>query len=352
MKFKSQMSFSITHTRPDVYVVGTRGIRRIRAEVDSAVYKARAASTNRNLVSRIKAFLLFCYWSEQEPVPINAQLLAEYMIYLSYNLRSYVSVLNYVSAVRFLAEAHGLLRWDAVYKSPVVKDVRSAVKRRLAGLARARQAFLPEHISAMMKLLKLDNLQDLSTAAGIAIGFFAFLRTSNLMPATRQAAYVKKSHHLQRRDVTFTSYGMLLRIRYSKTNQTGARSVLVPVARHAETNTCPVFLMNKLFNVSNLPGTSSAFAYARGNTIVNPTQATFAMELRSLVKSIGLDSSRYTGHSLRRGGATYAFSLGQPIPLIKLQGDWRSNAVERYLQISQSRQLDVCKIMARKFPVT
>jgi hypothetical protein len=38
----------------------------------------------------------------------------------------------------------------------------------------------------------------------------------------------------------------------------------------------------------------------------------------------------YTGHSFRRGGATFAFRCGVPTTLIKLHGDWRSDAYLLY----------------------
>ena len=44
-----------------------------------------------------------------------------------------------------------------------------------------------------------------------------------------------------------------------------------------------------------------------------------------------LDAAKYSGHSLRRGGASFALLLGLPIDLIKIQ-DWRSNACERHLE--------------------
>lgn len=43
---------------------------------------------------------------------------------------------------------------------------------------------------------------------------------------------------------------------------------------------------------------------------------------------------RYSGHSLRRGNATFALQCGLPVDLIKIQGDWKSNCVETYLESS------------------
>ena len=43
---------------------------------------------------------------------------------------------------------------------------------------------------------------------------------------------------------------------------------------------------------------------------------------------------KYSGHSFRRGGASFALQCGLPIDLIKVHGDWHSNACEHYLEPS------------------
>ena len=42
---------------------------------------------------------------------------------------------------------------------------------------------------------------------------------------------------------------------------------------------------------------------------------------------LGYDPAKYAGHSFRRGGVSYAFQVGVPLELIKITGDWKSNAV-------------------------
>jgi len=46
---------------------------------------------------------------------------------------------------------------------------------------------------------------------------------------------------------------------------------------------------------------------------------------------IGVDPAKYSGHSFRRGGATFAHRLGVDPLLIKRMGDWRSDAYRRYI---------------------
>jgi integrase len=56
----------------------------------------------------------------------------------------------------------------------------------------------------------------------------------------------------------------------------------------------------------------------------------FRTELKRAIKAIGLDLTRFAGHSLRAGGATDLFNANVPHPIIKRMGRWRSDAAMIY----------------------
>ena len=60
----------------------------------------------------------------------------------------------------------------------------------------------------------------------------------------------------------------------------------------------------------------------------------FSEKLQSCISSLDLSPELYFGHSFRRGRASYGHQCGLPVDLMKVQGDWSSNCVERYLQSS------------------
>ena len=66
------------------------------------------------------------------------------------------------------------------------------------------------------------------------------------------------------------------------------------------------------------------------------------LQLRNTLLKAGINEDDYSGHSFRRGGATFAMKSGVPFSLIKCQGDWASNAYERYLETTlHDRQIAV-----------
>ena len=68
--------------------------------------------------------------------------------------------------------------------------------------------------------------------------------------------------------------------------------------------------------------------------------------IKHLASLVSLDPKDFSGHSLRRGGATFAFQCGIPAELIKLQGDWRSDAYMLYLSLPLADRLVLTQIIA------
>ena len=60
---------------------------------------------------------------------------------------------------------------------------------------------------------------------------------------------------------------------------------------------------------------------------------------------MGLDPSNYSGHSFRRGGASFAFEIGLTLTEVKERGDWRSNAVHGYIVLSDKQK--IARVLAK-----
>ena len=58
------------------------------------------------------------------------------------------------------------------------------------------------------------------------------------------------------------------------------------------------------------------------------------------MENIGLDPTSYAGHSFRRGGASFAFQSGILVGMIKLLGDWKSDAVLLYLTVPLKMRME------------
>jgi hypothetical protein len=166
--------------------------------------------------------------------------------------------------------------------------------------------------------------------AATLVGFFAFLRKSNLF---YPASGFDKNKHLVRSDFSPTQEGMSIDIKWSKTIQFSQRVHQVVIPSIPGNPLCPVSAVLRCFLLApNLPG-DPAFSLRVGPVLSPLTYKKFLTVLRSHLESAGFSPSGYAGHSLRRGGASWAFRCGVPGEFIKIQGDWKSEAYQRYLEL-------------------
>ena len=148
-------------------------------------------------------------------------------------------------------------------------------------------------------------------------------------------------------DVRFTVEGAVLTVRWSKVVQFRERILHIPLPKIPDSPLCPSTALLRLTLKS--PACSRPlplFRYAwMGAANVPLTQHHFTEKLQACLNAIGLDASKYSGHSLCRGGASFPLQCGLPVDLIKVQGDWRSNACERYLEPSFELRKQVARQM-------
>ena len=113
----------------------------------------------------------------------------------------------------------------------------------------------------------------------------------------------------------------------------------LPYVTCEETRLCPVRALLKHMGTSKLSPAKPLFNYVTSGVEVGFTHAFFVKRLKAGLLSTGHRASEISCHSFRRGGATLGFSIGMSAIDIKLRGDWRSNAYERYLVVSPAENI-------------
>ena len=74
----------------------------------------------------------------------------------------------------------------------------------------------------------------------------------------------------------------------------------------------------------------------------------FTAKLKSLLPKAGLSPEKFSGHSLRRGGATFLYACGASILQIQACCDWASSVWTRYIYISLEQRMESQRLMASK----
>ena len=172
--------------------------------------------------------------------------------------------------------------------------------------------------------------RDLLFLTACLLAVFSLLRKSSLLPAS--PGQFSPIRHPCRGDLTLSSRGLALRVKYSKTLQFRERIHRVPLPYLQGHPLCPVTAITALlcWQPRQLSPVSPLLTLPSGQLL---TQAAFQARLRAILQSCGLDANSYTGHSFRRGAATTMFQAGLSGEIIQLLGDWKSDAYKLYLTV-------------------
>lgn len=280
------------------------------------------------------------------PVPISQANLGRYIAFLASRL-CFSSVRQYLNIVR-------LMHLEAGYPNPVanswyVTSIMKGLRRHKGDSTHQKLPITADLLFGILSVLDFSRPFDLTFWAACLVGFFSFFRKSNLLiPAVGK---FDPSRHLCRSDVHLSKSGAVISVRWSKSIQYRQRTLQVPLPRMAASPFCPSAAL--LLVLTQLPAQGSQsplFCYPAPSGAKPLTYSTFVGYLRHCLTKLGLDPSKYSGHSLRRGGASFALQCGVPTEWIKLQGDWASDAYERYLSPAFSLRVKLADILGSRFP--
>ncbi|MEW8545902.1 MAG: hypothetical protein AB2693_20460, partial [Candidatus Thiodiazotropha sp.] len=331
-----------THTGElitDSGVASTSGSLTVSLHQEVLHYRANSfsASTSKTYSVQRSAFLKFCTNMGIKPVPLSQEDLGRYVAYLSRRL-CFSSVRQYLNIVRLMHLEAGL--HNPLDKNWYVASILKGVKRVKGDASVQKLPITPDILRQVFVALDLHCAFDRTFWAACLVGFFSFFRKSSLLVPSHLLFDPRRN--LCANDVQFSLDGAVLAVRWSKVIQFQERTLHIPLPKIPTSPLCPSTALLRL-TLENPKCTSPTplFCYTwMGASNVPLTQKQFTDKLQVCLTHIGLDSSKYSGHSLRRGGASYALKCGLPIDLIKIQGDWRSNACERYLEHAfEQRQL-------------
>jgi integrase len=211
-----------------------------------------------------------------------------------------------------------------------VREVLSAIERRVGRAPQHRKAALS--IDALRKLLAVcgDGARGARDRALLLVGFASGLRRSELAA-------------LDLADVEERPEGIVLQVRWSKTDQAGAGRA-VGVNRGLRRSTCPAralaaWLVERgdwdgpVFPQLTQPGDAVTRKRMQGRAV--------AEVVKAAARRAGLDASVYGGHSLRAGCATAAAENGASDLAIMARTGHRSvSMVNRYVRSGSLFALD------------
>ena len=183
------------------------------------------------------------------------------------------------------------------------------------------------------------------THFAILLMYVGFLRQSNVLPPTKAA--FDASRHLTWGDITITPQGLQVRIKWSKTIQRAAdaKTILLPNTVNALLSPVTVFKALQEMHPNPPAPQAPLLTFKDGNPI---TIRYMARRWALLIQLAGHSPQEYSLHSLRRGGAGFAYNVGgADINDVMTQGTWRSMAVRAYIKPKDGKVNSVHRALAR-----
>lgn len=279
---------------------------------------AKAPNTRRAYRAQWEQFSRWCESHSRSALPAESATLALFLSDRARLGRKVPTLSLALSAIR------------AVHRDANLPDPGEAVEvravwegiRRTHGTAQRRAAPLSaEAIRAITSTLRSRSPRRERDRAMLLLGFAGAFRRSELVA-------------LDVADLTFKpTRGLVVRLRRSKTDQTGA-GVDVAIPFGSAPNQCPVHALRAWLAAGRVnAGPVFRSVDRHGNVGGRLDGRDVARIVKAAAERAGLDAKLISGHSLRAGLATSAALAGKSDRAIMAQGRWRSRAMmDRYVR--------------------
>ena len=284
-------------------------------------------STKRNLLTQLSSYKKFCDKYLLQYFPADNQQICRYGQHLMATFKSPEAVGNYQSAVRTFMALLGLPIPDASEKQ--MRMFSQGIKRAMEHEVKQAAPITPEILLRISRVVDYTNLTDMVAWVATLIGFTMFLRKSNLVPDTMESF----QPHMQfcRKDFNTTGplTAMMAEITWAKNLQFKQKILRIPILPAGNKAICPVMWMHYMMQkIPALPDEPAFTIWDKGvRTALSANQ--LLCRIRNWLKLIKEDEEQYSLHSLRRGGATFAYQCNIEGEMIKRLGNWASDAYKK-----------------------
>ena len=269
-----------------------------------------AESSKTTYKSCMKAYKDIMRVFNKEPYPINIDNIKVFITYQAKQGIALNTLKSYINGISYYLRTQGLPNLTLTNEFKMFKlGLQRAFKEEKSPFAKL--PFKIEYFIKILEVLDMNDINNIRMMFYMTLSFFAFLRISELIS-------------LHKKDIVYDAKlnKLIITIRYSKTDQKGKG-----ITTYLYNNYKKIYHpLNFISFISNLND---------NDLIVNITQDHLRKNLNEILIKIGLDKSKYSWHSFRRGGATLA-SINHIDPaVIKTHGRWLSEAYLLYVDRDQ-----------------
>ena len=251
----------------------------------------------------------------------------------------YNHIKNILGGLKYV---HAALGYPFPSSSFSVDTTLQGLKRRLARTPFQVLPIDPTVLRLMYSKINLKRKEDLALWCSYLVAFYCLFRKANCVP--------ENSRYDANKILTRENIGIdknerkvYIYVGFSKTNQYRKKDRCIPIPANDDPCLDLYRHIEQLYTLVEEPLTAPAFTYGNGKFV---TYDMFTKRLKQLLSSSGLNPDLYSGHSFRRGGASFLFSAGATQLMVQVLGDWSSMVYTRYLFLSAEDRMKAQQLIA------
>lgn len=282
-------------------------ISNLELETLENIKSSKSTNTLRAYKSDFTDFINFCKEYNFQSIPANAKTVSLYVTYLSKKTK-FSTIKRRLASIKVF---HKLKGEYIDIKNPLINENLTSIKRKIGTFQKAKKPILLEDLKKI--ILEIDkeekNKDKIRNKALILIGFAGAFRRSELVSILKE-------------DLDFVDEGVKIFLRKSKTDQSG-EGMVKAIPYFNNKFFCPVISLKEWLNLNN------------DTKIFNMSDKNVALIIKKYTSKIGLDSLKYSGHSLRSGFATSTAEFGaEEREIMAITGHKSNQMVRRYIHQS------------------
>ena len=296
-------------------------IKALQEETLLNLKNSKSVNTVRAYKSDFNDFGLFCVQSGFKALPTEPKIVSLYLTYLS------TKNVKLSTIKRRLVSIGVIHRMKGQYldtKHPIIVENLMGIKRRKGTIQKGKKPILINNLKKLIDVIdeeKIEDINKLRDKSILLIGFAGGFRRNEIVS-------------LDKEDLEFVFEGLKITVKRSKTDQFG-EGLTKGIPYFENIAYCPVTILQKWINISKITKGPLFRKISKGSRLLENrlTDQTVALIIKKYLNKSGIDSSNYSGHSLRSGFATSAAESGaEERSIMAMTGHKTTQMVRRYIQ--------------------
>ena len=296
-------------------------IKALQEETLINLKNSKAINTVRAYKSDFNDFGLFCAQNGFKSLPSEPKIVSLYLTQLSTKNVKMSTIRRRLVSIGVI---HKLKGHYLDTKQPLIVENLMGIKRRKGSIQNGKKPLLINNLKKIINVIdeqKKEKIKIYRDRTIILIGFSGGFRRNEIVS-------------LDFDDLDFVEEGLKINIKRSKTDQFGAGSTKgLPYFENSQY--CPVVSIKKWIEISKINSGALFRRFTKGSNLSEKrlTDQTVALLIKEYLGLAGIDSTNYSGHSLRSGFATSAAEAGaEERTIMAMTGHKSTEMVRRYIK--------------------